>query len=81
MWAHGVSHRKDNPGKAQGLVGPEGSRIATAQMGDGGDTASGVVGQGTHEEDGPVIWEVLTSPREVAADGAPLRKLRGLLVF
>ena len=66
------------PKVSEGLKAAE-SR--TAQMGDGGDTASGVVGQGTHEEDGPVIWEILTSPREVAADGAPLRKLRGLLVF
>ena len=46
MWAHGVSHRKDNPGKAQGFVGPEGSRVVTAQMGEGDDTAGEVVGHG-----------------------------------
>ena len=46
MWARGVSHRKDSPGTAQGLDGPEGSRVATAQMGEGGDTAGEVVGCG-----------------------------------
>jgi len=42
----------------------------------GDDAAGEVVGYGTYEEDGPVTWETLTFPREVAVCGVPQQNLR-----
>ena len=45
------------PASAQGLAGPEGSRVVADIRADGDDTAGEVVDHGTYEEDGPVTWE------------------------
>ena len=47
----------------------------------GDDTAGEVVGYGTYEEDGPVTWETLTFPREVAVCGVPQQESPRAPVF
>jgi hypothetical protein len=37
-------------------------------IGQGGGISGGVFDQGTHEEDGPVTWEALASPRQTSGD-------------
>lgn len=43
-------------------------------MGDGGDTAGGVGGHGTYEEDGPVTWETPASPRDSCGPRSPANR-------
>ena len=59
------------PASAQGLVGPEGSRVVADKRAQGDDAAGEVVDHGTYEEDGPVTWETLTFPRDTAVKGFP----------
>jgi hypothetical protein len=65
------------PASAQGLAGPEGSRVVADKRAQGDDAAGEVVGHGTYEEDDPVTWETLTFPRDKAENGVPHPKLRG----
>lgn len=53
-----------HPG-AQGVGLPEG-RGGLGAMGEPSTAPGGVFDYGTHEEDGPATWEILTSPREEA---------------
>jgi hypothetical protein len=39
--------------------------MAPAVVGKEGCISGGVYDQGTHEEDGPVTWEALASPRQI----------------
>ena len=43
-----------DPASAQGLVGPEGSRVVADIRANGDDAAGEVVDHGTYEEDGPI---------------------------
>ena len=45
------------PASAQGLEGPEGSRVVADTRANGDDAAGEVVDHGTYEEDGPVTRE------------------------
>ena len=61
--------------EAQGPVFPEGNnQPRQALLGEEGVVSGGVCDQGTDEEDGPVPWEGLASPRHLPAGrraGAP----------
>lgn len=49
---------------AQGFPFPEGNSDADRAMGEGGGAPGVVFEHGTFEEDGPVTWETLISPRD-----------------
>ncbi len=60
---------------AQGVCLPEGKSAVTARSGLGDGRPGGVSDRGTHEEDGPVTWEILFTPRrDERPDGEPLPK-------
>ncbi len=40
--------------------------------------SGGVLHHGTYEEDSPVTWEALASPREIRCYGEPVNQLRNL---
>jgi hypothetical protein len=48
---------------AQGAELPEGNNDLSVIMGEERNVSGGVFDHGTYEEDGPVTWEVLASPR------------------
>jgi hypothetical protein len=49
---------------AEGPVFPEGNNQPRREfLGEEGMVSGGVFDHGTHEEDGPVTWEALASPR------------------
>ena len=64
---------------AEGVRLPE-SNSATTAMGEGRSAAGEVFDHGTYEEDGPVTWEILISPRVLEADGEPQANLRRVCV-
>ena len=43
----------------------EGNNDSLRELGEEGVVSGGVFDQGTHEEDGPVTWEALASPRHI----------------
>ena len=43
----------------------EGNNAPLRQTGEEGNVSGGVFDQSTHEEDGPVTWEALASPRYI----------------
>ena len=45
-------------------------------MGEEGFGIGGVLDHGTYEEDGPVTWEILASPREIRFYGEPVIHLQ-----
>ena len=47
------------------LISIEGNNAPLRQMGEEGRVSGGVFDQSTHEEDGPVTWEALASPRHI----------------
>ena len=54
--------------------------MAPASVGKEGFISGGVFGQSTHEEDGPVTWEALASPRHIpvsrrAGDPSPTQDM------
>src|SRR5262250_1461710 len=66
MWAMG--HAAPKPivfPEAEGPVLPEGNNIPLhrCRLGEEGGVSGGVFDHGTYEEDGPVTWEALASPR------------------
>ena len=61
---------------AEGLLRPESSSAEYRYMGDGTGAPCGVFLQGTHEEDGPINWEILKFPRSDAVRGEPQPKLQ-----
>jgi hypothetical protein len=68
MWAMG--HAAPKPivfPEAEGPVLPEGHNtpLHTCRLGEERGVSGGVFDHGTHEEDGPVTWEALTSPRHI----------------
>ena len=69
VWAMG--HAAPQPltfPDAQGPVLPEGNNHPLpALLGEEGVVSGGVVDHGTYEEDGPVTWEALASPRPIPA--------------
>ncbi len=69
VWAMGHAAPKPItfPG-AQGPVLPEGNNNPLqAFLGEEGVVSGGVFDHGTYEEDGPVTWEALASPRHIPA--------------
>jgi hypothetical protein len=50
---------------AQGPVLPEGNNNPLRELGEEGIVSGGVFDHGTYEEDGPVTWEALASPRPI----------------
>jgi hypothetical protein len=69
VWAMG--HAAPKPltfPDAQGPVLPEGNNHPRqAFRGEEGVVSGGVFDHGTYEEDGPVTWEALASPRPIPA--------------
>src|SRR5919197_736402 len=70
MWAMG--HAAPKPivfPEAEGPVVPEGNNppLHTCRLGEEGGVSGGVFDHGTYEEDGPVTWEALASPRHIPA--------------
>ena len=69
VWAMG--HAAPKPltfPEAQGPVFPEGNNHPLqAVLGEEGVVSGGVFDHGTYEEDGPVTWEALASPRPIPA--------------
>ena len=68
VWAMG--HAAPKPitfPDAQGAVLPEGSNDLSVNLGKEGGVSGGVFDHGTYEEDGPVTWEALASPRHIPA--------------
>ena len=68
MWAMG--HAAPKPlvfPEAEGPVLPEGNNppLHTCRLGEEGGVSGGVFDHGTYEEDGPVTWEALASPRHI----------------
>ena len=52
--------------EAEGPVLPEGNNNPLrALLGEEGMVSGGVCDHGTYEEDGPVTWEALASPRSI----------------
>src|SRR5262249_15071304 len=51
--------------EAQGPVFPEGNNHPLRELGEEGMVCGGVCDHGTDEEDGPVTWEALASPRPI----------------
>ena len=51
-------------------TGHEGSNVVADLRVYGDDAAGKVVGHGMYEEDGPVTWETLTSPRKERPTGS-----------
>lgn len=51
------------------------------RKGDGGGTVGEVVGHGTYEEDDPVTWETLASPRDNSGLRSPATENPRVLVF
>jgi len=43
----------------------EGNNAPLRQTGEEGNVSGGVFDQSTHEEDDPVTWEALASPRHI----------------
>jgi hypothetical protein len=43
----------------------EGNNAPLRQTGEEGNVSGGVFDQSTHEEDAPVTWEALASPRHI----------------
>jgi hypothetical protein len=70
VWAMG--HAAPKPivfPEAEGPVLPEGHNtpLHTYRLGKEGGVSGGVFDHGTYEEDGPVTWEALASPRHIPA--------------
>ena len=68
MWAMG--HAAPKPivfPEAEGPVLPEGNNTSlhTCRLGEERGVSGGVFDHGTYEEDGPVTWEALASPRHI----------------
>ena len=67
VWAMG--HAAPKPLRfpdAQGPVLPEGNNNPLRELlGEEGMVSGGVFDHGTYEEDGPVTWEALASPRPI----------------
>jgi hypothetical protein len=55
--------------EAEGPGLPEGNNtpLHTCRLGEEGGVSGGVFDHGTDEEDGPVTWEALASPRHIPA--------------
>jgi hypothetical protein len=49
----------------RGLDSIDGTNAPLRQTGAEGNVSGGVFAQRTHEEDGPVTWEALASPRDL----------------
>jgi len=69
VWAMGHAAPKPRTfPDAQGPVLPEGNNHPLqAFLGEEGVVSGGVFDHGTYEEDGPVTWEALASPRHIPA--------------
>ena len=70
MWAMGQAAPKPRVcPEAEGPVVPEGHHTPrhTYFLGKEGGVSGGVFDHGTYEEDGPVTWEALASPRHIPA--------------
>lgn len=70
VWAMG--HAAPKPivfPEAEGPVLPDGHNtpLHTYLLGKEGGVSGGVFDHGTYEEDGPVTWEALASPRHIPA--------------
>ncbi len=68
MWAMG--HAAPKPivfPEAEGPVLPEGNNtpLHMCRLGEERGVSGGVFDHGTYEEDGPVTWEALASPRHI----------------
>ena len=68
MWAMGMRPRNLCFPDAEGPVFPEGNNHPRREcVGEEGRVSGGVFDHGTYEEDGPVTWEALASPRPIPA--------------
>ena len=66
VWAMGLRPRNLCFPDAEGPVLPEGNNNPLREfLGEEGVVSGGVFDHGTHEEDGPVTWEALASPRRI----------------
>src|SRR5262249_1788169 len=68
MWAMGQAAPKPRGfPEAEGPVLPEGHNtpVHMCRLGEARGVSGGVCDHGTYEEDGPVTWEALASPRPI----------------
>jgi hypothetical protein len=55
----------------------EGNKVPLREVGEEGAVSGGVFDHSTYEEDGPVTWEALASPRKKPRwSGEPVTRLR-----
>jgi hypothetical protein len=63
VWAVGLSHEIVFIPSAECVIEHEGSTEVCVSGCEADVGLGGVIGHGTHEEDGPVTWETLVSPQ------------------